>query len=258
MIKRGILRGLCAVLVCITAFCAGCGYTFSGGGETEYVYDNAESYAVGGGSVGADISSIEADWISGEIKVAYADVSFAELEETNASREISEDEQLRYTVAGGTLKIKYVKSGVWKFNKFSKSLTITLPYGVQLEEFKVDAVSTDISADELTADRLNIDGVSGCVSIATLNAEQIIINSNSGNVKLGFDKLPLSAMFDMVSADVNLTVPSGSTFGVRLSAVSGILHSELEYQKSDNVYSFGGGEVVFDINTVSGNVTVEG
>ena len=258
MIKRGILGGLCAVLVCIAAFCAGCGYTFSGGGETEYLYDNAESYAVGGGSVGADISAIEADWISGEIKVAYADVSFAELEETNASREISEDEQLRYTVADGTLKIKYVKSGVWKFNKFSKSLTITLPYGVELEEFKVNSVSTDIYADTLTANKLNINCVSGSVSVVNLNAEDIIINSVSGNVKLGFDKLPCKAKLDMVSADFILYVPSGSVFGVAFSTVSGTLRSELEYQKSDNVYSFGGGEVVFDIDTVSGNVTVNG
>ncbi|MGM9572616.1 MAG: AAA family ATPase, partial [bacterium] len=48
-----------------------CSYTHSGGGETTYEYDNAESYAVGGGSVGADISSIETDWISGDIKVEY-------------------------------------------------------------------------------------------------------------------------------------------------------------------------------------------
>ncbi|MGN0814443.1 MAG: DUF4097 family beta strand repeat-containing protein [Candidatus Coproplasma sp.] len=262
MIKRGIYGGLCAVLGCIAvifsamAF-AGCAYTHSGGGETTYEYDNAESYAVGGGSVGAEISSVETDWISGDIKVEYADVQYCSLSEENGDEAIPEDWQLRFLVEGGTLKIKYVKAGTWKFDEFSKSLKITLPYGAELEEFRVNAVSATVYADQLTANGIDIDSVSGSVSIVTVNAEEITVDSVSGNVKLGFEKLPVSVKLDSVSSNVYLTVPEGSAFTLKLSAVSGVLKSELEYSKSGSEYSFGGGETVFNINTVSGNVTVE-
>lgn len=119
MLKRGILTGLCSLFACIAIFCAGCGYTFLGGGETEYTYENAQSYTVGGGSVGADISAIETDWVSGEIKIDYADVQYCSLFEDigeeieDVGEESSEDRQLRYLVDNGTLKIKYVKAGTW-------------------------------------------------------------------------------------------------------------------------------------------------
>lgn len=136
-------------------------------------------------------------------------------------------------------------------------MTITLPYGAELEEFNVNSGSTDIYADTLTANKLNINCVSVSVSVVNLNAEDIIINSVGGNVKLGFDKLPGKAKLDMNSAGIILYVPSGSVFGIMFSTVSGVLNSRLEHQRNGNQYSFGGGEVVFDINMVSGCVTVE-
>ncbi|MGN0817524.1 MAG: DUF4097 family beta strand repeat-containing protein [Candidatus Coproplasma sp.] len=255
MIKRNIYAGLCALLIAFAALVAGCSYTHSGGGESDYLYDNAESYTVGGGSVQADISAVEIDWIAGGIRLVYAEEPFIKLEEERDG-EIPEEWILRYMVDGGTLKVKFAASGKWKFERFEKRLTVTLPEGLNLNELSIESVSADISAEKLSVKELDLDCVSGRLNVGKLTADEIDVDTVSGNVALGLVELPQSAEFDVVSANVALTVPTGSVFGLKLNTVSGNVDSALSYEKQGNAYFFGGGKVIFSVESVSGNVTV--
>ena len=162
-----------------------------------------------------------------------------------------------YLVDGDTLRIKFAKSGSWDFKNLSKELEVRLPEGMELKELAADTVSADISAKGIAADRVIANTVSGDISLELSEAESLKLNSTSGGIALGMDAVPDSLSANTVSGDVVLCLPEGADFTVRWNTVSGSVSSELDMKKDKDNYIFGAGTRKYELNTVSGNLTLE-
>ena len=76
----------------------------------------------------------------------------------------------------------------------------------------------------------------------------------SGSFTVGFASIK-NASFDMTSGSINMTMPKdGGT--VTVSKTSGKVYTNRECSISDNIYSFGSGEALIEVDMTSGKVRI--
>lgn len=243
-----------------------------------YTYANSANYSVGGGEIASTVTAMNIDWVSGAVEIVYADVDGVTLEEAPAApmtSDISGDNELRYFVDNGVLRVKYVKSGT-SCAGVHKKLTVTLPDGDLLGKMEINTVSASIGAAVLKAEVLSLESVSGGISIGEVYAEKFDAESVSGRIgakivgasdvdaesvsgSIAFTVDPsVTCVYDIesVSGGVELRLTADAPFTVDFDTVSGSFASDFETVKSGNKHAHGAGGVTFGIDTVSGGVRV--
>lgn len=255
------------------------GFSVNVGGNT---YPNAESYNVGNGSISDKIDSVNIHWVSGNIEISVYDGDTVEINEGDVS---NEDYKLRYKVEGGELKIQAQKSGwgikINNFDALKKKLSVKIPSAF-MDNFKrveIDSVSAEINVSDITAlDKFLIKTVSGDVKINDIKTYLFDFDSVSGELNLSgeineFDgesvsgKLNLTAKTELekfdaetTSGDIKLLIPESNGFKLDFDTTSGDFNSNLpmETKGFNRVINriYGNGKAEFEIETVSGDVTV--
>ena len=238
-------------------------------------YENAGKYTKGGGSVAADMEQLEINWIAGEVELVVYDgneVTFSE----SSEQEIKDAFEMRYYRDTDTLYLQYAKSGKWKFGKLSKKLTVQIPRDLLLSQIRINTVSAEIKLSETAARTMKIETVSGGVSlpngqkIDTVSLETVSgkidfaaesiadleLNTVSGVVTIQ-TKITKRAKLDSVSGNLTLYLPPDSSFSARVDTVSGSFSSSFETVSDGHRRVCAGGEVPFDIDTVSGNISIQ-
>lgn len=285
-------RLICALLLAVSVLLlGGCGTSASGW------YRDSDKYTMGGAALDADgIETIDIAWTAGRVTVCYHDEDTIVISETS-NRELDEKTTMYYWANGGTLKVKFAKSGQWNLDGVSKELTVCLPEGMQLKELIVDSASADVLADEIAAEKAVIETasgdvklgaaqisesakistasgdvtaeltgklkefsaetVSGAVDVTAEEAEKLKADTVSGDVRFVMKKTPDSLSADTVSGNVALCLPQAADFTLELDTVSGSVNSSLAMKIDGDSYIFGRGTKKFEVNTVSGNVKVE-
>ena len=129
-----------------------------------------------------DVQEIEIDWVSGNIRLAPANVSSIEVRESSV-------EDAKYAMVckqeGQTLKIEYCKNttfGDLKNLKFSKDLTILVPMDWSGRAVKVDAASAKLVVQDLTIQEVEIDTASGESRFESCTVDTLDIDTASGDV----------------------------------------------------------------------------
>ena len=224
-----------------------------------------KNYSVGAGEVAADsVSSIEVDWVNGNINVAYYDgdtVSFTETEQSNPDR------QMIYKVEDGTLEIVFCRDAIkrldsFNINGYSKDLTVYIPQGKALNDLDIDNVSAKVNIDGITAKSLNADSVSGGISAAG-SFEKIRLDSVSASSIITADNSLKAFKADSVSAEITLYLPADTTgFTVTTDSVSGSVNANDFTQNGSSTVSegelrYGDGHIDLDFDTVSGNINIK-
>lgn len=252
-------------------------------GISTFVYDNADEYTMGGAQLAADqIKSLDIGWLSGEVKVEYHSENTISFSET-ANKALDEDTTMYYLVDGDTLRVKFAKSGKHNFLNLSKTLTVYLPEGMELEVLSADSVSADVGVSGIVVQRAGIDTTSGDIRLddmtvsdsAKLNtvsgemtgelagslsefsvqtvsgdmeftlaaARKIDVDSTSGAISLTVEETPDSLVADTVSGDVSLDLPGAGS--IDLNSTSGEI--KLTAGTAPNALS---------VDTVSGDVVL--
>lgn len=238
-------------------------------------YENAGKYTKGGSSVAADMEQLEINWIAGEVELILCDgneVTFSE----SSEQELKDAFEMRFYRDADTLYLQYAKSGKWKFGKLSKKLTIQIPRDLLLSQIRINTVSAEIKLSETMARTLKIETVSGGVSlpngrkIDTVSLETVSgkidfaaesiadleLNTVSGAVTIQ-SKITRRAKLDSVSGNLTLYLPPDSSFTARVDTVSGSFSSNFETVSDSHRRVCAGGEVPFDIDTVSGDISIQ-
>ena len=238
-------------------------------------YENAGKYTKGGSSVAADMEQLEINWIAGEVELILCDgneVTFSE----SSEQELKDAFEMRFYRDADTLYLQYAKSGKWKFGKLSKKLTIQIPRDLLLSQIRINTVSAEIKLSETMARTLKIETVSGGVSlpngqkIDTVSLETVSgkidfaaesiadleLNTVSGVVTIQ-TKITKRAKLDSVSGNLTLYLPPDSSFSARVDTVSGSFSSSFETVSDGHRRVCAGGEVPFDIDTVSGDISIQ-
>ena len=253
-----------ALAVCLAALAVCAWLMFSGsvslaGGIT---YPNADKYTAGDAKISGSVNSLFIDWTEGRVNIEYHAGSGVTVSET-ADRALSEDDKLRWWLDGDTLRIRYAKSGFrFSLTSLNKVLTVSLPEGTVLKSADIGSTSGDLNIPALAADEIRLDSTSGNITAAT-EAKKLTVSATSGSidvrqdgdagaVTLGSTSGSIACALgsakdvaaDSTSGSVSLTL-SGSADNVSLHSTSGEIGAEIA--------SAGKAE----ISSTSGNVTVK-
>ena len=273
---KGLKRTLVAasLIVCMIMM-SGC-IVHIGGGLSTIKYDNADSYSIGSGSTSDNIRNLEIDWISGNVEISYGKEDEIILEETSED-EITDELTMRWLVEDGTLHIKFCKAGKINVNNCDKTLKVTLPKNIKLEEAEFETVSADITALELHVKDVNFETVSGSVEARLYGARSIDADSVSGDVDIiapdgpkdadiettsGSVRMNLKKSIDdceigTVSGKVTLLLPKKGNFTISYDTTSGDFDSDIEMAQKGSKYVAGKGSDRFDIDTTSGDLRIK-
>jgi len=259
-------------------------------------YANAEKYTAGGAEIDGAVKNLDIDWVDGEVNIAYHAKGTVEIAET-APRAISEDEALRWWLDGDTLRIQYAKSGfslrkLFSFKSKSKTLTVTLPEGVELGDVGIDVTSGDVMVRDLKADNVKIGLTSGDLSIkqsgttermelkstsGNIDAElsdvgDLIVDVTSGDIKVeggavtkasvdstsGKINVNLTAFDDLkikaTSGNITAALPSNPGYRAEVDTTSGSFDYTVALTRDGKAYTCGDGSAHLKIDSTSGNV----
>ena len=274
-IKWILLSALGVLLLLTLCSCLSRLYDIASLTDSIIRYENAGKYTKGGGSVAADMEELEINWIAGEVELVVSDgneVTFSE----SCEQELKDAFEMRYYRDGNTLYLQYAKSGKWKFGKLAKKLTVQIPRDLLLSQIRINTVSAEarlsgIQARTLKAetvsgnlflqdgqkiDTVAIETVSGKIDLAAENIAELQVNTVSGSVTVQA-KITRRAKLDSVSGNLTLYLPPDSSFSARIDTVSGSFNSNFETTSDGHRRVCAGGEVPFDIDTVSGNISIQ-
>ncbi len=249
----------------------GCNVISLGG----YTYDNADKYSVGEFTLDEEITSLDIDWIAGQVNLVVTGEDKVYATESDVE---DEAEKLRYRVVDGKLMIKFKKSERMKFgDDLSKELTLYIPEemaedinnvsvqcvsaGLNIEYMSIDTVDIEMVSGELLAQdvvigNVNIESVSGDVvvkgSLDTLDAELV-----SGKINVTSDKQLSSLSMETVSGDITVTMPEGDGFTAEMDSVSGDMDIDFAVTTKGDKRINGDGSAEYSFETVSGDVKLK-
>ena len=110
---------------------------------------------------------------------------------------------------------------------------------------------------EESPETLSTETVSGDMTFFLAGAEKIDLESINGNINLSSSKTPDAISVDTVSGDVVFCLPENSDFTVNWDSASGSLNSDFAMKKDGDSYIFGAGTNKYDVDTTSGDLSIE-
>lgn len=243
---KKVLILILAVMICLVAY-----YTWSFA-DGDFTSGNA--------TITDEVDSIDINWTSGSVTVAYHDADTVILEETS-DRPINGDDRMRWKMDGKTLVVEYNTPALFRFFSPSKALTITLPKGKSLKKADIIATSADIYVPELTAEEIALGSTSGDVE-AAVTAPVVYGESTSGNVILKVTGKTDRVKMGSTSGRLNLTLEEAEK--AELGTTSGGIRLEAGNVKQADLGSTSGEISVkvsafeqMKINATSGSVDLE-
>jgi len=239
-----------------------------------YTYDDADKYSVGEFTLDEEITSIDIDWIAGDVNI----VATAENKVSASESDVDDDDnKLRYRVVDGKLMIKFKKSERAFDSNLKKELNLYIPAEMadKLQLVKVQCVSATLDMENVTIKNLDIETVSGKmeaknVVIDTVKLESVSGGVNiagtvdkldaelvSGGIKVTSDKQLSSINVETVSGNITVAMPEGDGFTAEMDSVSGDLNVDFETTTRDEKRIFGDGSADYGFETVSGDVNLK-
>lgn len=146
----------------------------------------------------------------------------------------------------------------------------------RLGELDANSISGDIDIENITAKEIDLDTVSGLINANDCAADTIKVVSVSGEMTIdgGYGNAKLNSTsggvwftdesdgikeleIGTVSGDVTMQLPQGAGFNMMVSTVSGDVSSVFGLTKNGSNYVYGDASADFDIDTVSGDITIQ-
>lgn len=212
-------------------------------GLSSFYYDNAERYTVGGADISDTVERVEIQWLSGSVNVAAHKEDIVRFSE-EANRTLTNDNSVHYWLDGTTLRIQFCDSGEWDLNGLKKDLTVLLPEELLLKELKINGLSAKMEVDSIQAEELNLNTMSGDVEITGCTiTESADFDTTSGAVTAEVLGALRELCVSTVSGKASVTAQRIDT--VDMDSTSGALLLSAE-ETPDRI----------DISTGSGAVTL--
>ena len=146
----------------------------------------------------------------------------------------------------------------------------------KLNGLNVNGISGSIAIENVSAKDMDLDTVSGLIDVSDCAVDAIKVVSISGEMTIGgiFGSARLNSTsgavwftdgsdgikeleIGTVSGDVTMQLPQGAGFNMMVSTVSGDVSSVFELVKNGSNYVYGDASADFDIDTVSGDITIQ-
>lgn len=163
------------------------------------------------------------------------------------------------TVSGNTEADLYADT--ISIEAVSGNITLNNPTEKKIENLNISAVSGVITLDGYASESTELDLTSGEIYLNGISGE-VDVNTTSGDVYLDYSEWNDKLTLNMMSGDVNVTLPEGSGVKVNQSSVSGDVSIDLDGEKMESDgnsnYTVGGENVhTVEINGMSGDVEIK-
>lgn len=146
-------------------------------------YPNAEKYEKGSFSYQADeVEHVHIQWYSGRVDLTQS--ADETLSVTEQGQGLDEEMQVHWLIEDGTLYIQYWQSGLRRKDvPDEKHIQVQIPSSASLV---VRSLAADVCAESMTGDikSASVQSESGGVHIGTLSAQNAVLTSSSGNIKV--------------------------------------------------------------------------
>ncbi len=182
------------------------------------------------------IDTININWMGGRVEIIAYTEDYYFVEES-ATRQLDEDERLSYVLNDNEFYVYYKESDDAELDDVYKKLEIRIPQKI---------------AENLTA--INISN-SGEVVLKNISAENITIYGYDNEITLSNVTVSELNIIDN-NGDITICASDSAGFALVYDTQSGKLSSELDYDVSNGVYTFGTGECVYNIATVAGGLCI--
>lgn len=146
----------------------------------------------------------------------------------------------------------------------------------KLNGLNVNGISGSIAIENVSAKDMDLDTVSGLIDVSDCAADAIKVVSISGEMTIGgiFGSARLNSTsggvwftdesdgikelkIGTVSGDVTMQLPESAGFNMMVSTVSGDVSSVFGLTKNGSNYVYGDASADFNIDTVSGDITIQ-
>lgn len=146
----------------------------------------------------------------------------------------------------------------------------------KLNGLNVNGISGSIAIENVSAKDMDLDTVSGLIDVSDCAADAIKVVSISGEMTIGgiFGSARLNSTsgavwftdgsdgikeleIGTVSGNVTMQLSQGAGFNMMVSTVSGDVSSVFELVKNGSNYVYGDASADFEIDTVSGDITIQ-
>ena len=206
------------------------------------------------------IDEIDIDWVSGSVQISVWDGDTVRFSET-ASTQLKEDEQLRWKIEDRELKIKPCSAGV-KIHLLGdqfprKALTVEIPSSMLLKELGVSQVSSDLTAEGITAGEFDLETVSGTALLSGLSVSDLEIETVSGEVSLTDLHVDKKISAESVSGPIKIGLSDSVTgFTLKPETLSALISVPQGAEIVGKTYQYGDGSVRIEYSSVSGSLQI--
>lgn len=191
---------------------------------------------------------------------------------------------------------KKSKTFIGLFNDdVSKTLTVTVPKDMKFDDFDISSASADVNVEFVNANKVIIGTASGDIEVRGINSKnvdisnvsgksevfcqqvdtiemeavsgEIIVDGNysklstesiSGKSKISAEADNVDINSESVSGEINISlIESISGFTAEYESVSGSFECDFAGKNRDDKFIYGNGMAEIDVETVSGNISVE-
>lgn len=232
------------------------------------------SQSNGYGCPAADIRELEIQWATGDIKIYPANTDRITVSENG-----TEDDRYAMLVRQDkdTLEIQFCQKeyNLISLNKLpEKDLTVYVPADWYCESLEIDAAAAAVEVNDLTIGEVDFDGASGVCEFENCTVEEIDIDTASGDVRFvgslnildcdaasasfyaSLTNVPSRMDMDMMSGNLDLTLPADAGFSLRMDTMNDNFSSEFQTELKNGNYVAGNGACRINIDALSGDVTI--
>lgn len=225
----------------------------------------------------SSIRELEIEWASGDILIQPHDTDQIIVKEDGVTEE-------KYAMVlrweEDTLEIRYCNEilgrgfGISFGKELNKDLTIYVPRDWICDSLDIDAASATVEVNDLTIREVDFDGASGTCEFENCTVEEIDIDTASGDIRfigslnmLNCDaasasvyavltNVPRRLSMDMMSGNLELTLPKEAGFTLHMDAMSGDFSSQFQTKMVNGNQVTGDGACRINISALSGDVSI--
>ena len=250
--------------------------------EQQSTREPTENLYAGGDYISdkTDITILDIDWITGDVKVRLTNNDTITVEEM-VSDNGYDAHPMVVTDDSGILKIRYAdKAWMNAIDPPQKALTVYLPREVaeNLTEVSFSSVSADFDVDPLTVrEKFAFSSVSGDLETDFITAEgvdaevstvsgkisldgsfrQVNGESTSGEIDLTLRTCPEKVSLVTVSGKADVELPRDAGFTLSYDTVSGDLECDFAAKRNGEKLICGDGGCEISVSTTSGDLKIE-
>lgn len=222
----------------------------------------------------SSVRELDIEWISGDIRIYPGNTDRITVSEGG-------DDSGKYTTVirqdEDSLEIRFSDRDIHVIGLGSipdKDLTITIPADWYCRSLEIETASATVDVRDMTIGEVDFSGASGACTFENCTVEKMDIGTASGDVRFAgslnvldcdaasakvnavLNNVPSRLDMEMMSGDLELTLPADAGFTLQMDSMSGKFTSDFRTDLINGNQVAGNGACRIDIQALSGDVTI--